>query len=347
MKPLLLIVAIVTLVISSAALSHFSSKKKRKLKLGPMVLAISIANLAFGSIAFLWAINVVRYSQNIMLMLLSFLVIVQTSSLILTLSKIQKNKKIAYSLFLLLIAIIPFIINQNYFHVVIPLSLLITIMAFLTYTEDHESHISILIAYASISLILYVLSFVNQNLIFLFLTISSSLFLVFYMEFLRFLKKPHMIAISTRNMSPIIPFLRHLIFIIIMTNFVFVGTVSIYELGHIVSIKSSNCSDAQIVYNLKTFPHTEVNCADTSEINKWILSGILLPVIVASLLIFGGGKSIKEIGLEIIGFDMAISYIDIQKLGLSKNLSLIILGAGISIAVLGLSLLANSRTTDY
>lgn len=347
MKPLLLIVALATLIISCSALSHFSSKKKRKLKIGPLVLAVSFINLIFGSMTFLWAIGAVEYSQDLMLVLLSFLIIVQTTSLILTLSKIQKNKKIAYPLFLLLIAIIPFILNQDYFHIVIPLSFLITIMTFLTYTEDHESHISMLIAYASVSLILYVLAFVNQSLIFLFLTISSSLFLVFYMEFLKFLKKPHAITTSTKNISPIIPFLKHLIFIIIITNFVFVGTVSVHELGHIVSVKSSNCTDAQIIYDLETFPHTEVSCEDVSQNNKWILAGILLPFIIASLLIFGGGTSIKEIGLEIIGFNIAISYMDMQALGLSKNLSLIFMGAGISLAALGLALLANSRTNHF
>ena len=344
MDILLSLIALIMFSISVSSVIWMLKKPKKNKEFSKQILAIAISSLITGKALFLSQFLNVNFPNKVLILAISVLIVIQTISLISIISEIQQNKKIKYSILLLLIAAIPILFNNNYVHVLIPASLLITIMTFLTYTEDHKSHISLLIIYASVSIIFYIVSFLNQNLITLFSIISISMFLIFYVEFLKFLSKPYLIKVSAKNNSPLIPFLKHLVFVIIITNFVFIGTISVHELGHVASVKSSNCEDVKIVYDLKTLPHTEVKCDNTSSRNNWIMAGIFLPLIVALLLMFGGGKSIKEIGLEIIGFNLVLSFSDFQALGFSKIISVDIMIAGIIMTATGLILLTNSRT---
>jgi hypothetical protein len=191
----------------------------------------------------------------------------------------------------------------------------------------------------------YLSTFVTTKPTLLLTLISTTLFLFFLAEFLKTLQRPMKIRHYPKPLqtSPIVPFLKHLIFIIIITNFVFIGTVTVHELGHAVSAQISNCEGTRIIYEMNSFPHTEINCENTSLKQNWVLAGILFPLAIALLLMFGGGTSIKEIALEIIGFNLAISYLDYQVLGLPKSISIIVMVFGISLSVLGLALLAKSR----
>ena len=344
MNTSLFLTAVIAFAVFTSSIFWISKKRKSKIKFLSSVLGIALANLVAATATIFISFSKTNSSNEVIILITSIIVAIQTISLISIISEIQHNKKIKYSILFLIIAIIPIVLNSNYVHILIPTSLLITIMIFLTYTEDHKSHISLLLTYSSLSIIFYIISFINQNLIQLFIVISSSMFLIFHVEFLKFLKHPHTIKVSTREISPLIPFLKHIVFIIIITNFVFVGTVSTYELGHIASVKLSDCSDVKVVYDLGGFPYTQINCEDISNQNNWILAGLFLPLTIALLLIFVGGKFMKEIALEIIGFDLAISYIDLQILGISQTIASTISVVGIITAAIGLILLTNSRT---
>lgn len=129
-----------------------------------------------------------------------------------------------------------------------------------------------------------------------------------------------------------------------MTNFIFIGTISVHEFGHLLTSSQSDCEEIKIVYELKSLPHTEIKCEDISEQNRWIAGGILLPLALAFFLFFSGGKFIKEIALQIVGFDLAISYLDIKALGFSETIATFILIIGAALVVFTLGLLAKSRT---
>jgi len=128
-----------------------------------------------------------------------------------------------------------------------------------------------------------------------------------------------------------------------MTNFIFIGTISIHELGHLAIAKYSDCENVQIIYDSSGFPHTEVICNDITSMTKWILGGILLPFIISVFLIFSDGKSIKEFAIQIIGFNLVISYADLNLLNIPNVVTVFTSIIGASIIALSIFLLAKSR----
>jgi hypothetical protein len=145
----------------------------------------------------------------------------------------------------------------------------------------------------------------------------------------------------------IFDFLRYFIFIIILTNFIFIGTLAIHEAGHFfVSKLSPDCDLERIVYEGK-LPHTEILCNNYAEsMDKIIFGGIFLPVIVAFLFFFGGGTFMKETSLLILGFNILISYKDFIDLGFSQTISTFFSMFGGGIIFLAIAILAKSRTTE-
>jgi hypothetical protein len=132
-----------------------------------------------------------------------------------------------------------------------------------------------------------------------------------------------------------------------LTNFIFIGVLAIHEGGHFtISKLSPDCDLEKIVYE-GNLPRTEILCGNSSNsMDKIILGGIFLPIIVALLLFFGGGTFMKEISLLILGFDILISYKDFIDLGFSQGISTFFSIFGGIIILLAIGILAKSRTTE-
>jgi hypothetical protein len=321
--------------------SSFNSKEI------PLII-LGLIYITFATILFLWATNSFVSNSTDFLLVFSIILTIQTACLLTILYKITKNKKIFYALlpFSFLILLISF--APMSIHFAIPTFLLITLLAFLSITSIHKNTTRYIALYTSVSLFLYLFTIFVEDITPILILISVTLFLIFIIPFLKFLKKtPNRRSYATREpKSPILHFLKHLIFIIIITNFIFIGTVTIHELGHITVAKFSDCENTRIVYEAGLLPRTEVNCSDNSQKQRWILGGIILPFLIAILLMFVGGKFIKEIALEIIGFNLMIAYLDVQALGFSPAIATFTMVSGISISALSLALLAKSRTED-
>jgi hypothetical protein len=142
-------------------------------------------------------------------------------------------------------------------------------------------------------------------------------------------------------------FLRYFVFIIILTNFIFIGVLAIHEGGHFfVSKLTPDCNMDRIVFE-GGLPHTEILCDNSvSSTSKIIFGGIFIPLIVALLFFFGGGTFMKEISLLIIGFNILISYKDFIDLGFSQSVSFFFSIFGGIVILLAIGILAKSRTTE-
>jgi hypothetical protein len=153
--------------------------------------------------------------------------------------------------------------------------------------------------------------------------------------------------IKLERNSYLFDFLRYFVFIIILTNFIFIGVLATHEGGHFaVSKLTPDCSLEKIVYE-GNLPHTEILCDNSSgSMDKILLGGILLPILVALLFFFGGGMFMKEIALLIFGFDILISYKDFLDLGFSQGISTFFSIFGVIVILLAIGLLAKSRTTE-
>lgn len=343
-----MIAAIISLLIPIAIFSHFIKEKRKHpflKKRDFFIILIGLIYLIFAALLFSWSIDVLEFSYVDFLIIYATVIVIQTISLISILYQQVQNKKIFYSLLAFTLVIPLMLFKTSYIHLVIPISLFITLLSFLIFADEHEEAVRYITLYSSIALFAYLISLSWPNTVSILNLITTILFLLFIRSFLKSIRtnpskqifKPH------KEESPIIHFLKHFIFIIIITNFIFIGTISVHELGHLGIAKTTGCQDIKIIYEGNGFPHTEVNCEDTSKQMQWVIGGIALPFFIALLLFLSGGTHIKEMAMQIVGFNLIISYLDIQALGLSKTIAVFGLILGATFATLGLILLIRSR----
>jgi hypothetical protein len=347
MEIILILTSLITFAIFLTISTTLIKNRKNNLpnkKISTLII-LAITYLIFSTTLFLWSFNFLNFNPKDLLIILSIILIIQTISLLTILYEINQNKKIFYCLIPLLLLIPLLILSPKSLHITIPISLLILLYAFLSTTSIYKKSTRNLTLYASTSILLYIFSTIWENLIPILVIISSALFLKFIIQFLELLnsKTQKKFYLSKAPESPIIHFLKHFIFIVIITNFIFIGTVSIHEFGHLAASTQSNCEEAKIIYELKGLPHTEIICSDQKDKNLWILSGIILPFIIASFLFFGGGKFMKEMSIQIAGFNLIISYLDIKSLNIPQALATFALIAGIATVIFSLALFAKSR----
>jgi hypothetical protein len=188
----------------------------------------------------------------------------------------------------------------------------------------------------------------NYGNILLFTFISSTTFLIFLIYFLNHLKihPPQITKNPEKKENYFLTFVKYFIFIIILTNFVFIGTIGIHEFGHFSVSKLYDCEYRHIVIQEQT-AFTELLCQNLPTNFYVLLGGILLPFFVAFLLFISGGKFIKEIAILMTGFNLLASYKDLSDLGLSDNIILTSIILGILTLILGIALLAKSKTEEY
>ncbi|MGV8152572.1 MAG: hypothetical protein ACP5OG_05815 [Candidatus Nanoarchaeia archaeon] len=141
-------------------------------------------------------------------------------------------------------------------------------------------------------------------------------------------------------------FIKYFVFIIILSNFIFVGSIGLHEFGHLIMSKVYDCEYRQVVYE-ENSPYTELLCSTDVNKKAITLAGIIFPIITSIVLFFVGGRFIKEISLMIIGFDLIASYKDLLDLGVSENISALTMIFGIFFIIAGVILLAKSRTEVY
>ena len=266
---------------------------------------------------------------------------------------LRKNKKIFYLLFIYLIFIISAIFGLNFSNFLLLSSFLFIMIIFILLLPipyfTRMSKLAIL--YSSLSLFLQIILLFWDKFLPTAILISNILFFVFLFFFLSEIKRFPISffekKITIKKDSYIFDFLRYFIFIIILTNFIFIGVLAIHEGGHfLVSKFTPGCDLGRIVYE-GNLPHTEVLCADPSmPTGKILLGGILLPIIVSLLFFFGGGTFMKEMSLLIFGFNILISYQDFMDLGISQNISIFFSIFGVIILLLAIGTLAKSRTTE-
>jgi hypothetical protein len=195
-------------------------------------------------------------------------------------------------------------------------------------------------------LLLQLIIVFNPNLVYIF----SILYNIFFLCFILILSKEIInkkLKLKEKLLKKQRPYLfnffQFFIFIVVLTNFVFIGTISVHELGHLTASQFYDCQYRRIVYE-QGIPHTDLLCQDIPNKTFLILGGVLLPFLAAFLLFIAGGKFMKETSLLIVGFNFIASYRDFLDLGLSENISVFIVFFGIFMLILGLALLAKSRT---
>lgn len=325
---------------------------KRKLFLLFFLMGIIFSMLCI--IFFFWSFNLAVYDSLDLLFMHSIIVFFEAILLMIIVYSLRKNKRIFYLLAIYIVFILSIFTGLDFSSFLLITSLLVIMVLFILLMSfpgfARSSKFAIL--YSSISLFLQLLALFQNEFSPVITLISNLFFFIFLFFFLIDISvlPPDFFERRTLKFKPtnyFFDFLRYFVFIIILTNFIFIGVLSIHEGGHFFLSKlNPNCDLERIVYE-GGFPHTEILCNNSVfSTNLIIFGGILLPIVVALLLFFGGGTFMKEISLLIIGFDILISYKDFMDLGFSQNIATFFSIFGGAIVLLAIAILAKSRTTE-
>jgi len=355
-KLLLFLNIIVSLTIFLFLIINFIrfSKEPHLRKTFFLFFLISLVFLLLSAIFFSWFFNFSSYNTYDLLFIHSIAVFLDAILLLIIVFSLRKNKRIFYLLFIYLIFILSLFIGLDFSNFLLISSLLLIIVLFIILISipNFKTSSKFAIFYSSISLFLQILLIFQNQFSPIISLISNSFFFIFLFFFVLDIKRLPKIFFERKILrlmhnNYLFDFLRYFVFIIILTNFIFIGVLAIHEGGHFfVSKLTPDCNMDRIVFE-GGLPHTEILCDNSvSSTSKIIFGGIFIPLIVALLFFFGGGTFMKEISLLIIGFNILISYKDFIDLGFSQSVSFFFSIFGGIVILLAIGILAKSRTTE-
>ncbi len=326
---------------------HFKNKKIHEIV--NYLSFIGILYLFVAAFSILWALNILEYSSQDFLFLYSLVILIQSIFLFIIVYLIGQNKKLFYFLSFYLIIFLSFFSSLfNSLYLFLITSFLLTLLFFihLSFRRDVYSKIGYMgIFYSSFSLLLYTLLLFRIGEVFVFSVFSNIFLLILSIIFLRDIKKyPRSKKKEKRRPPFFLVILRLFVFILILTNFVFIATIAIHEFGHLTVARVYDCSYSKIVYDQDI--HTEFLCSEMPSNTIVILGGVLPPFIIALFLFILGGKFIKDISLLMMGFNLLAANQDLLELGLSENFVMLSLILGVLFLISGIVLLIKSRTKE-
>jgi len=340
----------IVLLLSIKFLKHYRNHQLSKpvkylFFIGGLYLIIAV-------FSFLWFFNVLNYVKEDFLFIYSLIVLIQTMFFFIIAYIISQNKKLFYFLiFYLIIFFFVLLLGIHFMALFLVASFLFTLLVFigLILTKDEfrkSAYFGIL--YSSFSVFFYVLYFLNIGSCCIYSFLSGVFLFVFLLFFMKNLEEnpPSLEEKQEGKRHYFFIFLSHFVFMLVLINFVFIGTIVLHEFGHLGMSSFYDCEAGKIVYE-DNFPKTEILCSDLVDNRFVLLGGLILPLLVSLLLILVGGKFLKEIGLLMAGFNLVVSYQDFLDLGISDNLIMFFIIFGIFLAIAGIVLLARSKTEEY
>jgi hypothetical protein len=311
-------------------------------------LNIGIVYLLVSVFSFLWLFEIFFYNSYDFLIIFTIAIIIQSLSLLRLYYLMYSDKKLFYLLFFYLITLFGIFSLNLFVYLLLISSFLLILILFIKFNPIKKWFIKATIfgiIYCLISLFVVILILFNFGEIYIFSLFTNLLFLIFFYFNLKTLdifnprqKQDKFI----KNMPLLYLYLRYFIFIITITNFIFIGTISLHEFGHFAAANFYECESSKIIYE-NYLPYTEALCNDTNNQLIFTLSGFFLPLLIAVFLFIIGGIFIRDISLLIIGFNLIVSFKDLKNIGLTDNIIMVIILAGVLSIVLGIVLLAKSR----
>lgn len=330
-------------------LKHYD--KKDVSKIVKNVLILGFIYLLGALFSFLWYFNVVEYSLFDFQFVLAFGVVLQTSILFRIIYLFSGNKKLRYFFFVYLFVLgVLFFVVKDVFYFFEIISLLVSSLLFveIIFREDVYRKVGFFgLFYSLVSLVICFFSMFNFVSMFFYYFFSGVLFFVFLYFLLFDLEKyPLVVGVERNEDKPhYLIVLGHIMFIIVLVNFTFIGTIAIHEFGHYGVSQFYDCEYSRIVFENSLF-HTEILCSNVVDSIYVLLGGVLLPLLIAAVLFLLGGKFMKEVGLMMIGFNLVSISRDLSDLNLSLTFSILSSFIGAIFLIWGIMKLSRSRSED-
>jgi hypothetical protein len=321
-------------------------------KITNCIFAIGIIFLILDAILALWLFGILSYSCNDYLFLFSVVSILQAIFLFRIIFLLSLNKNLFYLLFLYTFSFLSFLNDLfNFFTLASISSFLLMLILFIHISFRSEAYKRMgffgvfYCLYSIMLLALSLVSFINFCTLSIFTNLGSFILLLIFVFDLKKYSLTHLQYHSPRQMPYFFVLMRHFIFIIIITNFIFIGTIGIHELGHFGFSKFYSCEYRKVIYE-QDFLRTDILCRDTPGNFEILLAGILLPIIISAILFFIGRRFSWGIASLILGFDLIASNRDFLDLGISDNLIMASLFLGLIFLIVGMVMLAKSKVDN-
>jgi hypothetical protein len=345
--------AIALAILIFPAINFFIYHKDKKVR--RIIEYISIVGLLYlilSALFLLWGLGVLAYDKNDFLIVYSIVIFIESIVLFKLLYSFTRKRSLFYLLVFYLASLISiFIFSFEIPSLVLLFSFLMLLIIFINFIPVFSSCSEVCylgVFYALASLIFQALLFFGVGRDSVFVLASNIVFLIFTLFLITKAKEhpPEAREASLRRREPyVFIFLKYFVFIIVLSNFILMGTVGLHEAGHIIVSKFYDCGYRRVIY-AESSAYTEVLCSELSGNSLVILGAVFLPLLVAFLLFFIGGKFMKEISFLIGGFDFIISYKDFTDLGFSENVAVAGVALGMVFLIIGVVSLAKSRTED-
>lgn len=344
--------ALISLGIFLYLISNFFkhySKKVSKLTHTAVIIGIGFIIISF--ISFLWAFDFVKYDYSDYFLIYTIVLLINSIVLFRIVYFLIRKKQLNYILFFYLLGFSAiFSKSFNFLHLISSISFLLILILFVilgSKSRDYEKQSYYGIFYAAVSLIFQFLLFYSLENVFIFSLVSNSLFLVFIVSFIEEIKNnpPHIEREEKKEDNYFLTFIKHFVFIAIITTFIFIGTIGLHEFGHYTLSKLYDCGERRIIFE-DDYAHTEILCTELPNKEILISSAIIFPFLVAIALFIIGGKFIKEMSSIIIGFNFIASYKDFINLGFSENIGISATILGVIFLIIGIIYLAKSKTEE-
>lgn len=321
-------------------------------KIGRISRTVALFGLVYGGLAlfsFLWGFSLLPFSLMEFFAVFAVFAVLQTLLFFRLVFLFSRSRHLFYYgvLYLCLLPLLFVSLHYASFFVSL-LSYLLSLLLFSSFLSQRPSfHLLgyLGIGYSALSIAFLLAVFFSSFSASLFLVFSSLFLLVLFSLLLSDLSEK---APSRRSSSPssspyFLTFVQYFVFVLTITNFVFIGTIAIHEFGHYALSQYYGCEHARVIFD-SNFPRTEVLCSQDEFAPFITWAGILLPLGVAALLFFVGGVFMREIAFLVVGFNLLASHHDLLSLGVSEGLSLAVVFLGAISFFSGIVGLILSRT---
>lgn len=323
---------------------YFCKKQEVACTVGKIIGVNGIFYLLIAFLNFLWVFNFIGPSDKDLILMNAVVTVVSSILILYSVYKIIDNKNLIYImvLFLTVIFAINFSITA-FFMATLAVSYLLMLIVFLDlafYSNFYLKKAGIIgISYVVACALLLAFTFLGTKFYNLFWFIPNILmylvFLFIYLDVknLGIIKKEnHHKKKKFINLAYAAVFVRFLVYMISISAFIFVSTISIHELGHALVAQYYGCGEFKAVIYDIIAPHTEIRC-DTYYNNITLtMAGVAATLLVGLVFILTGGEFIRGISYLLFGFGLLVSYGDLIDLEISKNIiSVVLLASAILI----------------
>jgi hypothetical protein len=319
---------IVLVAICFYALFHFIKKDEGIKRIGRIIGTAGVFHLLMASLNFLWLFSIIRPNDLDFLLLNTIMTVVTSFLVTYLIFKITSSKSIIY----MLVLYITVLFAANY-----------SLKAFLI-ASDAVSYLLLSIVFVELASrskghmrkagdmgIVYCTASVLASMVYFFDNSHKSLWFIptlmiglVYLHIFKAIKGGGLVLSPRkfRSESGIEYFkvlARFLVFMVSITAFILISTISLHELGHAFVAQFYGCSQYKaVIYDIVN-PHTEIVCSSYYNDLVITLAGLMATIAIALIFMLTGMELTFGISYLMAGFGLMISYGDLLQAGTSIN----------------------------